>query len=337
VTDFDSTIAFGIGTVATDGKPGTAVIIGDRVAPLADIVARYSTPGAVAPLMRDFMPDWDRWHDWLRGLDLDPRDDELFRSSTSVKFLPPVPEPPNLFQTFHNYERPSSTSGNMEPPKDERLIPDVFTGSQSALSGHGDTVYYEHGAIEFDFELEVTAVIGRTASRVSADRALDYVAGYTIGNDLTMHFGWWWEVRRKRGRSDNLRMKNFPGYTPLGPAIVPADIVGHGTNLRQRVMQDNVLKVDSDTSGMIWSFAELIEYLSWIGPLRPGDLILGGSPEELPLPKGQGRGMKSGQTIVCEVEKLGRLETRVVEQDFQQPNEVLNPPIPERVLARLRT
>jgi 2-keto-4-pentenoate hydratase/2-oxohepta-3-ene-1,7-dioic acid hydratase in catechol pathway len=315
-------IRFGIGIIAGEGRPETAVVVKDHVASLRDIVARHSTPGAAAPLMRDFLPDWERWHGWLRGLDLDPARGDYWRPMTAVKFLPPVPEPNNIFHTYHNYDRPSSVTGRRDPPKSERVLPDIFFGSRSALSGHGDTVYREHGGMQFDFELELTAVIGRTAYRVSADKADDYVAGYTIANDLTMHFGWWKAVRAKTPINDNIRMKNFPGYTPLGPVIVPRDIVGDPHALWVGARQDNVLRLDATTRNMIWRIGELIEYLSWIMPLQPGDLILTGSEAELPLEHGERRGIKVGQTIVCEVEKLGRLATLVLEQDVRQPNEV---------------
>jgi 2-keto-4-pentenoate hydratase/2-oxohepta-3-ene-1,7-dioic acid hydratase in catechol pathway len=213
-------------------------------------------------------------------------------------------------------------TGRRDPPKAQRVLPDIFLGSRSALSGHRDTVYREHGAVQFDFELEVTAVIGKKAFRVSADKAEDYVAGYTIGNDLTTHHGWWRQIRSQTTLNDNIRMKNFPGYTPLGPVVVPKDIVGDPHALHVRAWQDGVLRQDANTSAMIWKVGELIEYLSWIMPLRPGDLILTGSPEELPLPPGERRVIKPVQTVICEAEKLGRLETRILEQDVRQPNEV---------------
>jgi 2-keto-4-pentenoate hydratase/2-oxohepta-3-ene-1,7-dioic acid hydratase in catechol pathway len=73
---------------------------------------------------------------------------------------------------------------------------------------------------------------------------------------------------------------------------------------------------------MIWSVGELVEYLSWIMPLQPGDLIMTGSGAELPMPAGEKRGIKVGQTVTCVVERLGRLENRVAEQAFKQPNEL---------------
>lgn len=321
MSDLDTSIKFGVGTILEGGRPETAVVVNDRVATLAEIVKRHSTPGAPAPRMRELLPDWQRWHDWLRGLALDPRRDGNWRPLDAVKFLPPVPEPPNIFHTYHNYVRPSSVTGRHDPPKAERVLPDIFFGSRAALSGHGDTVYREHGGLQFDFELEITAVIGRTAYRVAADKGEEYVAGYTIGNDLTMHHGWWREIRNKSPMNDNLRMKNFPGYTPMGPVIVPPDIVGDPHALRVRATQGDELRLDSNTNGMIWSVGELIEYLSWIMPLEPGDLILTGSPAELPLKPGEKRGIKLGQTVVLEAERMGRLATRIEEQDFRQPNE----------------
>ncbi len=314
-------VTFGIGTVVLGDQPETAVVIDDQMLTLREIVRRYSTPHAVAPPVRIVLDDWDRWYDWLRGLDLRPSVDDGWKHMDTVKFTMPIPDPVNIFHTFHNYVRPSSTTGKVDPPKAERVLPDLFLGSRSALSGHGDTVEREHGGIEFDFELEVTAVIGKTAFRVPAERADEYVAGYTIANDLTMHFGWWRTIRQNTRLNDNIRMKNFPGYTPMGRVIVPRDVVGDANDLALKVRVDGELRVDSSTSGMIWKVNELVEYLSWIMPLHPGDVILAGSPEELPLPPGEKRGLKTGQTVECEVERLGRLATHIAEQSALQPNE----------------
>jgi 2-keto-4-pentenoate hydratase/2-oxohepta-3-ene-1,7-dioic acid hydratase in catechol pathway len=162
-------IAFGIATAVLDGEPATAVVVHDQVALLADIIARHSTQTLAAPLARDFMRDWDRWHDWLRGLDLEPVAGAGWRSLDSVTFMAPVPEPWNIFQTYHNYERPSRSTGRRDPPKSERVLPDIFLGSRSALAGYGATVHCEHGTTQFDFELEVTGSLsgaGRARRRL---------------------------------------------------------------------------------------------------------------------------------------------------------------------------
>jgi 5-oxopent-3-ene-1,2,5-tricarboxylate decarboxylase/2-hydroxyhepta-2,4-diene-1,7-dioate isomerase len=317
-----SEIIFGIGTMVLHGKPATAVVVEDQVAPLAQIVARHSTPGAMAPLMRDFMPDWPRWHDWLRGLDLQPSREEGWLPLDRVKFMAPVPEPWNIFHLYHNFERPSRVTGRSDPPKAERVLPDVFFGSRAALAGHGDTIYREHGGVQFDFEVEVTAIIGREASCVPAAKAADYVAGYAISNDLTMHFAWWRKLRDTSPINDNIRMKNFTGYTPVSRVIVPSDLVGDPHDLRVRAWIDDTLHQDSRTNAMLWHVGEVVEYLSHIIVLRPGDLLLLGSPANLPLAPGQkNHGIEPGQTITCEVEKLGRLANPIAEQNFRQPNE----------------
>src|SRR3984957_5049931 len=314
-------IKFGIGTIMSDGKPATAVVIDDRVAKLADIVARYSTPGAAAPVMRDFLPEWDRWHGWLRGLDLKP-DGDGWVPLAAAKFLPPVQEPNNIFHLYHNFERPRRAPGRAPPPKAERVLPDVFFGSRSALAGFGDTIYREHGGVQFDFEVEVTIVIGKPATGVSADKADDYIAGYTLSNDLTMHFAWWRKVRDKSPINDNIRMKNFAGYTPMSRVIVPRDLVGDPHDLRVRAWIDDKLHQDARTNAMLWHMGEVVEYLSHVMTLRPGDLLLLGSPANLPLEPGQkSHGIEAGQSVTCEVEKLGRIVNPIAEQSFRQPNE----------------
>ncbi len=314
-------IAFGIGTMIDVGKPATAIVVDDQVASLNDIVSRYSTPGAIAPLMRDFMPDWDRWHDWLRGLDLQPAPDEGWRPLESVKFTAPVPEPWNIFQTYHNFDRPSRITGKVDPPKHERVFPDMFMASRSSLAGYGDTIYREHGVFQFDFELEVTAIIGRPAYRVPAERAEDYIAGYAIANDYTTHFSWWSKWREGRRTNDSIRMKNFPGYTPMSRVIVPRDLAGDPHDLAVKVTVDKVPRQDTRTNKMLWTVGELVEYLSHVMPLHPGDLIITGSPEELPLPPGEKKGLRTGQVVVCEVENLGRLVNTIDEQSERQPKE----------------
>jgi 2-keto-4-pentenoate hydratase/2-oxohepta-3-ene-1,7-dioic acid hydratase in catechol pathway len=315
-------IKFGVGTVAIDGKPATAIVIDDQVATLADIVAGHSTPGAPAPSMRDVLRDWERWHSWLRALDLRPSHGQGWQTLDAMKFMAPVPEPWNIFHLYHNFERPSRVTGRSDPPKAERVLPDVFFGSRSALAGHGDIVYREHGGTQFDFEVEVTAVIGKPATRVKAEQADQYIAGYTIANDLTMHHAWWREIRNKSPINDNIRMKNFAGYTPMSRVIVPRDLVGDPHDLRVRAWIDGKLHQDSRTNEMLWHVGEVVEYLSYIMTLEPGDLILLGSPANLPLEPGQkNHGIEAGETILCEVEKLGRIENRIAEQSWRQPHE----------------
>lgn len=312
---------FGVGVLAGQDGLQTAVVVRDHVIALRDVVARHSTPRALAPNMRDFLVDWDRWHDWLRKLDLQPSTDEGWSHIDAVKFGPCVPEPWNIFHTYHNYDRPSRISGKSDPPKHERVLPDLFMGSRSALGAYGDDIMREHGGKQFDFELEVAIVIGRDAYRVKAKDANAYIAGYTLANDFTTHFSWWSKLREGRRTNDSIRMKNFPGYTPLSRTIVPRDLVGNPHDLAVKATIDGVLRQDTRTNAMLWSVEELVEYLSHVMTLRPGDLILTGAPEELPHAPDEPHGVRNGQLVSGWVEKIGRLENRICEQAERQPNE----------------
>jgi 2-keto-4-pentenoate hydratase/2-oxohepta-3-ene-1,7-dioic acid hydratase in catechol pathway len=118
-------------------------------------------------------------------------------------------------------------------------------------------------------------------------------------------------------------MKNFPGYTPMSRAIIPRDLVGDPHDLRVRAWIDGKLHQDARTNTMLWNVGEVVEYLSHVVTLMPGDLILLGSPANLPLePDQKNHGIEAGQTIRCEVGKIGSIENRVEEQGWRQPNEI---------------
>jgi acylpyruvate hydrolase len=128
-------------------------------------------------------------------------------------------------------------------------------------------------------------------------------------------------LREGRRTNDSIRMKNFPGYTPLSRTIVPRDLVGNPHDLAVKAWIDGEMRQDARTNKILWTMQELVEYLSHVMPLRPGDLIMTGAPEELPFPPGATKGIRVGQTIDCWVENIGRLDNTIGEQTERQPNE----------------
>jgi len=114
--------------------------------------------------------DWDRWHEWLRQLPLETSEEVRSHALKSLRFTAPVRDPWNIFQTYHNFDRPNRVTGAIDPPKAQRYIPDVFLRSRTALAGYGEIVEIEPGGAQFDFEIEVTAVIGKIAHRYSCAR-----------------------------------------------------------------------------------------------------------------------------------------------------------------------
>ena len=186
-----------------------------------------------------------------------------------------------------------------------------FLKASRTLTDPGAPVKISDYAKQMDWEIELVAVIGKVAKNVPLAKALSYVAGYTIGNDLSA---------RDRGRRANVpdtspfkwdwtKHKSFDGSCPLGPWIVPAADIGDPQNLGLKLWVNGEIKQDSNTSGMIFTLAEQIEEISAGMTLYPGDLIMTGTPAGV----GAGRGefLKAGDVVKLWIEKIGEIENRM--------------------------
>jgi 2,4-didehydro-3-deoxy-L-rhamnonate hydrolase len=155
--------------------------------------------------------------------------------------------------------------------------PYVFIGLPSALCGPADDVVLPDTGTQHDWELELGVVIGTEAYRVSRDDALGHVAFYTIVNDITTRDRVFRPDMPGLG-TDWLAGKNSPTFLPLGPWLVPAQFVPDPRDLRITLRLNGETMQDESTADMIFGIPELIEHISAITPLRPGDLLLTGSP-----------------------------------------------------------
>ena len=186
-----------------------------------------------------------------------------------------------------------------------------FIKASRAIANPGQTIKVSHYSKQMDWEIELAAVIGRTAKDVSEAKALTYVAGYTCANDLSA---------RDRGRrphvaetspfkADWVAHKSFDGSCPLGPWIVPAGDIKNPQNLAMKLWVNGVLKQDSNTSKMIYTLAEQIAHLSSRLTLHPGDLILTGTPAGV----GAGRGefLKAGDVVKIWIEEIGEISNKM--------------------------
>ncbi len=161
----------------------------------------------------------------------------------------------------------------------ESGTPFIFVKPQSSVTGPFDTVAVPDVSEKPDWELELAVVIGRRARRVTHAAALDYVAGYTIANDITLRQ----KVFRRKTDSPELGMdfvisKGAPGFLPLGPYLVPAAFVPDPQKLHLTLKLNGQVMQDEETADMIFSVARLIEYVSTGVELQPGDVICTGSP-----------------------------------------------------------
>ena len=189
--------------------------------------------------------------------------------------------------------------------------PYLFFKSPTIVIANGEPIKVPKGRDRIDFECEFNTVIGKTAKRVPAARAEDYIFGYTIQIDVSDRGG---RGDRKMGGSDWLVGKNHDTFAPLGPWITPKEFikdpnkVGHKFTLNGTVMQD------SNTSRMTHNVYELIEYATNILTLSPGDIISGGSPAGTNIERAEPRWMKAGDTATCAIEGIGALTHPIVSE-----------------------
>lgn len=169
----------------------------------------------------------------------------------------------------------------------------VFLKANSSVIGPGQDIVLPYSDKRTDQEGELGVVIGRTASHVSADDALDHVFGYTCVLDITVRSG-----------EDRSTRKSFDTFTPLGPWIVTADEIPDPDSLNLRCDVAGVTRQRTNTADLIFGVRELIAYTSSVMTLHPGDVIATGTPAGVgPL--------SHGDRVVLEIEKVGRLEVGV--------------------------
>ncbi|MFI6251871.1 fumarylacetoacetate hydrolase family protein [Streptomyces sp. NPDC051016] len=190
-------------------------------------------------------------------------------------------------------------------------LPYVFIGLPTTIAGPYDDVLLPEWAEQPDWELELAAVIARPAYRVPVEEALEYVAGYTIANDLTDRATVFRRDMKAIG-TDWLRCKNAPGFTPLGPWLVPAASIAHPGDLRVTLKLNGDTMQDESTKDMLFGVARLVSYISRTARLLPGDLVLTGSPAGNGIH--WGRLLRDGDVMEGSVTGLGAQRTRCVKE-----------------------
>jgi 2-keto-4-pentenoate hydratase/2-oxohepta-3-ene-1,7-dioic acid hydratase in catechol pathway len=232
--------------------------------------------------------------------------------SEEVEWLVPI-EVRNAFCAGRNFGRHLGESqGAAAPGKTyHNEFPTGFLKLPDVLVGHKARVKRPPDVTEFDYEVEVAAIIGAPAYRVGKERALEAVFGYTVFNDLGAR-----EWQRKEMSNGLLLMgKNFPGFGPIGPWIVTADEITDPSLLTVELRVNGDVRQHSGCDDMIFSFADLIAFWSRAG-LEPGDLIASGTPSGVALhrkPDPFAFYLKPGDVVEAIVDGIGVLETVITE------------------------
>lgn len=215
-----------------------------------------------------------------------------------VKLLSPVANPGKIIAAPVNYKKHLEEALADKGIHHGNLIQEIhkagmFLKATSALVGPGEGVKLVHTDRRNDHEVELALVIGRTAKNVSAAEAMDYVAGYCIGLDMTI-----------RGPEERSLRKSPDSYCVLGPWLVTRDEVPDAGQLGVKITVNGAVRQDAHTSDLILSVAQLIEWGSAFYTLHPGDVILTGTP--------QGVGpVKPGDTMEATIERIGSMRVAV--------------------------
>jgi 2-keto-4-pentenoate hydratase/2-oxohepta-3-ene-1,7-dioic acid hydratase in catechol pathway len=294
---------------SSDG-PRAGIAVGDKVYDLATLTGR-----AIYQSVLGMLDDWSNAKPLIEEMAADTAG-KFGKRLSEVTLLAPVLYPPTIYCAGANYTDHVANMARIqnipnEPdPHELGLNPWHFIKVSRCAVAAGDTV--ELTSQKLDWEAELALVIGTTMKNVSLAKALDHVAFYTIGNDLSArdltarpHI-----AVQSPFKYDWIGQKVFDGACPMGPWLVPAAEIGDPQKLAIKLWVNGVLKQDSNTSRMIFTAAEQIAHLSSRITLYPGDVVLTGTPSGVGAERGEF--LKRGDTVKITIEKIGDLVTPIV-------------------------
>ena len=306
-------MTFALATIRHDGQPTPAMEVGAHWYALGDLAPELLQPNPGRGLLNGF----EHWSE---------REAVLVRLAEAIaagraeaaplspapapeQFLTPLQYPSKVVLMGLNYADHAAKDAPMlnVKTKQESIPVLFFKPPTTTLVGCGKSVRYPAQSEKFDWEGELGAVIGKRARRVGVAEALDHVAGYAVGIDLSARD---WQFHPKHVvKFDLFGGKGFDDSCPFGPKITPARFVQHD-RLSLRLWVNGELKQESNTSKMIWSLAEQIAAISEHVTLEPGDIILTGTPAGVGA--ASNTFLHVGDKVEAEVEGLGRLSVEIV-------------------------
>lgn len=220
---------------------------------------------------------------------------EVILPEATLEIGPAVPNPGKIIGIGLNYRRHAAETGSPEP-----ATPVIFAKFNNTIAAPDETIPLPKTAEQYDYEVELAVVIGKTCRDVSESEALDYVLGYCTCNDLTAR-------DLQNTTSQWILGKSLDKFYPLGPYLVTRDQVPDPQMLALKTIVNGELRQSSNTSDMIFTVAQIVSYISRYWTLMPGDVISTGTPEGVILGMTDKVWLKSGDVVSVEVEGLGTL------------------------------
>ncbi len=242
-----------------------------------------------------FADVFDRWDEVLDVADA--IGDAATTTVATARLGPPSPRPRQVFAIGLNYAAHAAESGQPVPEH-----PTTFTKFPTCITGPHAVVELPSGSV--DYEIELVVVIGRRAQRAMAATAWNHVAGLMVGQDLSER------VVQLRGPAPQFSLgKSFPGFGPTGPWLVTPDEFDDADDLELTCRLNAEVVQSSRTSDLIYSVAEIIERLSAITPMLPGDLVFTGTPSGVGMGRTPPRYLRPGDVLESTIEGIGTIVT----------------------------
>jgi len=217
-----------------------------------------------------------------------------------IELLPAIPDPDKILCVGLNYASHAGEVGRQLPS-----VPSVFSRLHNTLVASGGDIVRPNCSVQFDFEGELAVVIGERCRHVQRAQALSVVAGYSCFLDASV---------RDFQKHSVTAGKNFPSTGPLGPWLVTSDVVEDPQQLKLTTRLNGKVVQHDTTDHMIFDVAAIIEYLSTVTWLEPGDVIATGTPDGVGLGRKPPLWMKAGDKVEVEISGIGKLQVNVVDE-----------------------
>lgn len=282
-----------LATIRANDKHRVAVVTNGKVYPIDEIASEFSGLS-----LRQLLPQLSELSARLSEVNVE----QSVAAITSPVFAAPIPDPEKVICIGLNYADHAAETNS--PIPDE---PVVFNKFPTAIRAHEDNIELPRQSNSVDYEAELVVVIGKEGKDISEADALQYVAGYTCGHDVSARD---WQKHKPQGQW--LCGKSFDSFAPLGPYLVTSDEVPDPHNLTVKFRLNGEEMQNSTTAQFIFNVNQLIAYLSQVCTLRPGDLIFTGTPPGVGAARNPRVFLKPGDIAEVEIEGLGVLRNPVV-------------------------
>lgn len=232
--------------------------------------------------------------------------DDIVNDIRQVKIKAPVLNPRKIICLGLNYSD-HAEEGGLKPPEK----PILFSKPPTAIIGHEEPVIYPKISDKVDYEVELAVVMGKKGREIPEEKAYDYVAGYSVFNDVSAR-----DIQFGDGQW--FRGKSFDTFAPMGPCLTLKEQISNPQNLKMQMKVNGEIRQDSSTKNMFFKIPYLISFISDVMTLEPGDIIATGTPSGVGIyAKPEPRLLKVGDVMEASLEKLGVLKNPIKDSNTE--------------------